>query len=139
MKVETLQAAVDLAKSLKHVFVATTDYEGVPHVAAAAKVVLASENHVDVQEWFCPRTVRNVSENPFVSIVVWDAENDKGYQLLGVTENIKELAVLDGYVPGIDDQTPLPQVERQLLIRVYRILEFTHRPHTDVQVCEPEL
>lgn len=130
-----LQAAVDLAKNLMHVFVATTDSEGMPHVAAAAKIVLASENHVAVQEWFCPGTVRNVSENPSVAIVVWDAENDKGYQLLGVTENIKELAVLDGYAPGIDDETQLPQIERQLLIRVNRILEFTHRPHTDVEVC----
>jgi len=34
--------------------------------------------------------------------------------LLGVTENVKELAVLNGYAPGIDDETQLPQVERQL-------------------------
>ncbi|MGR8978905.1 MAG: pyridoxamine 5'-phosphate oxidase family protein [Gammaproteobacteria bacterium] len=135
MKGETLQAAVDLARSLKHVFVATADCEGMPHVAAAADVVLAPENRVAVQEWFCPGTVRNVSENPFVSIVVWDAESDKGYQLLGVAEKIKDLAVLDGYVPGINDKTPLPQIQRQLLIRVDRILEFTHRPHTDLEEC----
>ena len=135
MKVEMLQAAVDLAKNLIHIFVATTDSEGMPHVAVAAKIVLASENQVAVQEWFCPGTVQNVSENPSIAIVVWDAENDKGYQLLGVTENIKELAVLDGYAQGIDDKIQLPQVERQLLIRVNRILEFTHRPHTDVEVC----
>jgi len=96
MKVGTLPAAVNLARSLKHVFVAKTDFEGMPRVAAAAKVVLASKNQVAVQEWFCPGTVRNVSENPSVVILVWDAENDKGYQLLGVTENVKELAVLDG-------------------------------------------
>lgn len=54
MKVETLQAAVDLAKSLKHVFVTTADSEGMPLVAVAVKVALASENRVAVQEWFCP-------------------------------------------------------------------------------------
>lgn len=135
MKVETLQAAVDLARRLKHFFLATTDRKGMPHIAAAAEVMLESDNRVAVREWFCPGTVRNVSDNPFVAIVVWDAENDKGYQLLGVAENIKDLAMIDGYAPGIDDITPLPQVERQLLIRIDRILEFTHRPHTDMEVC----
>lgn len=135
MKAKTLQAAMDLAQSLKHVFVATTDEEGMPHVTAAAKVMLASENRVAVQEWFCPGTLQNVNVNPSIAIVIWDAENDKGYQLLGVTENVKEIGVANGYAPGIDDKTPGPQVYQQLLIRVNRILEFTHRPHTDVEIC----
>ena len=133
MKGDTLQAAVDLAKNLKHVFVATADCEGMPYVASAADIMLASENRVAVQEWFCTDTVRNVSENPLIAVVVWDAESDKGYQLLGIVEDIKELAMLDGYAPGTEGVAPLPQVRRQLLIRVDRILEFTHRPLSDVE------
>lgn len=39
-------------------------------------------------------TVQNVRENPSVAIVVWNVENDKGYQLLGVTENVNELGLV---------------------------------------------
>jgi len=133
MELETLQAAMELAKNISHVFVATTNAKGLPHVATAAKVVLASDNQVAVREWFCPGTVRNVSENPFIALVVWDAKKDEGYQLLGAVDDVKDLSVLDGYAPGIDDEKQLPQIERQLLMRVDQILEFTHRPHSDIE------
>ena len=41
--------------------------------------------------------------------------------------------MLDGYVPGEDDKPPLPQVERELFLRVDRILAFTAAPHSDVE------
>jgi len=38
MKPESLNTAVELAEKLEHVFVATADPTGMPHVAAAAKL-----------------------------------------------------------------------------------------------------
>jgi hypothetical protein len=56
---------------------------------------------------------------------------DNGYQLLGETEKVEDTAIMNGYAPGLEDKSTLPQVERRLLIRVDKIIGFKHSPHTD--------
>ena len=127
-----LEKAIELAGRLRHVFVATADDEGLPHVAAACRLTAAGEGRVAVEAWFCPGTVANVERNPRVALVVWDPSDDHGYQLVGSVEKMEALAVLDGYIPEAEGRAPLPQVERQLLVRVDTVLQFTHAPHSDV-------
>lgn len=133
MNQKTLHQAVDLAQKLQHVFVATTDGKGLPHMAAAGKLALTPEGRVAVAAWFCPTTVANLQKNRRVSLVIWDPKVDNGYQLLGETEKVEDIAMMNGYAPGVDSQPPLPQVERQLLVRVDRIIDFKHAPHSDVE------
>jgi hypothetical protein len=133
MKEESLNKAVELAKKLGHVFVATADAAGFPHVAAAAKLSIIPEGRVAVAAWFCPSTLANVHENTRLSLVVWDAVTDKGYQLLGELEKVQELAILNGYSPDLEAKSPLPQVESQLIVKIDKILDFTHAPHSDVE------
>ena len=133
MKPESLNAAVELAEKLEHVFVATADSSGIPHVAAAAKLNRMSKDHVAVTAWFCPGTVANLSENRRISMVVWDAPSDKGYQLLGLVEKIEEVAMMNGYSPEIDETTVMPQVENRLLVRVDKVITFSHAPHSDLE------
>ncbi len=128
----TLQKAVALAERLQHVFVATADSNGLPHVAAAGKLTYKSNGRVAVAAWFCPGTVDNLQQNRKISLVVWDAAADIGYQLLGEMEKVEELSVLDGYVPG-EEELLMPQVERQLIVRVNKIIDFSHAPHSDVE------
>jgi hypothetical protein len=45
---------VELASKLKHVFVATADTSGLPHVTAAGEMNLAAEGHVAVGAWILP-------------------------------------------------------------------------------------
>jgi hypothetical protein len=56
---------------------------------------------------------------------------DNGYQLLGETEKVEDTAIMNGYAPGLEDKSTLPQVERRLLIRVDKIIGFRRSPHTD--------
>ncbi len=133
MKPKSLNTAVELAEKLEHVFVATADSSGMPHVAAAAKLNQTSKDHVAVTAWFCPGTVANLSENRRISMVVWDAPSDKGYQLLGLVEKIEEVAMMNGYSPEIDETTVMPQVENRLLVRVDKIIAFSHAPHSDLE------
>ena len=125
---EKFRKAVALAEKLRHVFVATADANGLPHLAAAGKLTAESDKRVAVAAWFCPGTVDNLRQ-----LVVWDAAADIGYQLLGEVEKVEELSVLDGYVPGEEEKPPLPQVERQLLVRLEKIIDFSHAPHSDVE------
>ena len=130
---EAIQKALELADQLQHVFVATADAKGLPHVATAGKLKLESDGRVAVTAWFCPGTVDNLQDNHSIALVVWDSTGDTGYQLVGEVQRMEELAFLDGYTPGVEDSTPSPQVERQLIIRVDTVLAFSHAPHSDVE------
>jgi len=133
MNKKTLHQAVALAQKLRHVFVATTDGKGLPHMAAAGKMALTPEGRLALAAWFCPMTVANLQKNHRVSLVIWDPQVDIGYQLLGEAEKVEEIAMMNGYAPRVESQHPLPQVERQILVRVDKIIDFKHAPHSDVE------
>jgi predicted pyridoxine 5'-phosphate oxidase superfamily flavin-nucleotide-binding protein len=111
--------------------VATADADGTPHLASAARVRLEPDGRVSVAEWFCPATVANLAQNPRVAIVAWDPQTDTGHQIVGDVEALRELAVLDGDLPG-EEKEPAPQVEHELLVRVRDVLAFRRAPHTDL-------
>jgi len=133
MKTNTLQKAIKLAQRTGSVFVATCSAGAMPHIASAGRIELANEASVAVTEWFCPGTVANLHANSCVAIVVWDAQADNGYQLLGRLEKIEDKGILDGYAPAIESKGPMPQVQKRLVVRVERILEFKLGPHSDVE------
>ncbi len=84
-----------------------------------------------ITEWFCPGTMANLQANPRLSLVVWDSAADVGYQLIGELEEVEDLGVLDGYAPQVEVRTPVPQVERQLLAHIDRVIDFKRAPRTD--------
>lgn len=131
---ESIQRAVELGQKSKHLFVATSDGKGVPHVAAAAHVSLGKNDRLLVSEWFCPGTLENLRENAKISVVTWDPERDEGYQVIGTVEGVPEKAVMDGFTPFMENVESIPQVERELIIKVVRIMEFSLAPHSDVDI-----
>lgn len=133
MKTKTLEKAVGLSRKTGSVFIGTADGAGMPHIAAAGKMELAGKDKVAITEWFCPGTVANIQTNKHISVIVWDKDSDNGYQILGQIEQIQDLGVLDGYAPGSEPVHPLPQVEKQLLVRVLKIIDFEPGPHSDVE------
>ena len=133
IKREIIQSAVTLGQKLGHVFVATADSKGLPHVAAAGRISLGADGLLAVAAWFCPGTVVNLEHNTKITLVVWDAVADTGYQLLGNVEKIEETAMMDGYIPEMESTGPSPQVERQLLVKVNKVMAFSHAPHSDLE------
>ena len=132
MNADALKKALTLAKG-RPVFVATADDAGLPHLACAGRLTAAPDGRVLVTEWFCPGTLENVAGNPRVSLAVWDAKTDAGYQLIGEVERLEDVAVLDGYMPQAAGKPPLPQVQRRIVVRVESVLDFRRAPHTDVE------
>ena len=133
MKVDSLEKVVRMAKDLGYVFIATADRKGMPHMAAAGKLEYAGGQNVTVREWFCPGTVANLDDNKCISIVAWSRQPDTGFQLLGTVTKILDIGVLDGYAPELERGHPMPQVEKELLIKVEKIIEFKLAPHTDLE------
>ena len=134
MNTNAFDQAINLAQKLDHVYIATAGIEGMPHITAAATLEQAPDEHVLITEWFCPGTVANLNQNRSVAIAVWDFHCDVGYQLLGRVERIDDMAILDGYAPGIDTKHKYPQSEKQLLIKVEKVLDFTLAPHCNLAV-----
>lgn len=131
MRPEVLEQVKALAERVPYIYIATAGTNGRPHLASAAGFRIASGEHVLVSEWFCPRTVANLQHNLHVALVVWDPETDTGHQLVGVVEEMRELSMLDGYLPGEEATPSPPQVERELRVRVEQVLAFCHGPHSD--------
>jgi len=127
-----LREAEQLAAKVGHVFIATADSNGQPHIAAAGKLAQTPEKHLMITEWFCPRTLSNLQMNSRLSIVIWDPEVDSGYQIIGELEAVKDIGILDGYSKS-QVKPSIPLVERQLLLHVDKILEFKRSPHTDLE------
>jgi len=130
---DLLVSVVELARKVGHVFIATASTDGMPHITVAGSLEQDGGDKVIVKEWFCPGTIANVRVKGAIAAAVWDVRNDAGYQLLGLLERIDDVAVADGYEPQLEER-PVPQVERQLVIRVERVLDFTLAPHYDVPV-----
>ncbi len=121
-----------LARKTGCVYIATADGKAMPHITVAGSLERGGRRQVVIKEWFCPGTVANLKVNKAVSVAVWDFHCDVGYQLLGRLERIDDLAVLDGYAPDVEAENPVPQVEKQLVITVEKILDFSLAPHCDV-------
>jgi len=133
MSREAIEKAIELAAELGHVFLATADGGGLPHMAASRSLTAEPDGALGISEWFCPGTLANLQINPGISIVVWNPVNDLGYQILGQCEKVEDLSVMDGFLPGDKKEPPLPQVERKILVKVNKIIHFSHAPHSDVE------
>jgi len=133
MNSQKLAAAVALAERTGHVFIATAHASGRTHLAAARTLTYIPQDQVTVSDWFCPQTVRNLHTNRFLSIVAWDPSTDQGFQLQGELKAIESLEMLNGYSPELEAKPPIPQIDRQLLVRVEKVIDFKIRPHSDLE------
>ena len=133
MKPGTLAKAVKLAGQKGYVFIATADNLGKTHLAAARTISIRPGNKISVSDWFCPQTMENLQTNNSLSIVAWDEKSDAGFQILGEVEAINDLAMLNGYSPDQTGKQSIPQVNRELLIKVDRIVDFKIAPHSDLE------
>ena len=134
MKEEQLKEAVKLSEKSGYVVVATTAAEMIPHIAVAGKLEFVDSDRVAVVEWFCPETVTNLQTNKRISIVVWDKRTDCGYQLTGQSERIEDIGVMNGFAADVESDRPLPQIQRQVLVRIEKVMDFKLGPHNDVEL-----
>jgi uncharacterized protein len=120
----------NFAEGVGHAFVATSDLEGNPHLAAGRGVTVLDKNRLVFESWFCITTLKNVQQNPKISVVIADPATGKGYQFFGSVESKKDTAVLNGFLPD-HEPSGLPQVQWRLEVRVESVVVFTADAHSD--------
>lgn len=133
MSPKLLAEAADLAAKVGYVFVATAGASGKTHLAAARTLSITPEHQLKVADWFCPETMQNLCSNHLLSVVAWDPVSDVGFQLLGELVDLKELGMMNGYLPELEEKPPLPQIEREMIVRVDKIIDFKIAPHSDLE------
>ncbi|MFP4418536.1 MAG: pyridoxamine 5'-phosphate oxidase family protein [Chitinivibrionales bacterium] len=136
MKYKQLEKLMHLSQDVGHVFIATANRDGEPHMAVAGSLIYRSDSQIEIDEWFCPQTLANLESAPLISIAIWDPEADEGMQLTGSVSEIRDQQILNGYGPDAQEQGGYPQAKKQLVVDVVRIREFSIQPHTDEPVVE---
>ena len=132
MQRELLEKVKKLVEKVRTVYLASSNKEGAPHIAASDGMAFFDGDRVIFKAWFCLRTVQNLQENPKLSLAVLDSKTQEGYQLLGEVEQIEKGAILNGYVPEKEKEWGgYPQAEHQLLIRIRKISHLTSGAHSD--------
>lgn len=110
--------------------VASSDEFGNPHLAVANDVVALDDQHLMLENWYCPATLRNIDRNPHVAIVAMSRETKTGYQFIGNVVHGYDVALLSGYVPEVEPPGE-PQALTRIVVRVDEVLAFCSGIHTD--------
>lgn len=56
---------------------------------------VADNRHVAFEEWFCHKTLENLTVNPQITIGLVNTQAGKGYQLIGEVEEVNVGAILE--------------------------------------------
>jgi general stress protein 26 len=132
MEKEILEKVKKLLQKVKLIYVATSNKEGIPHIAVEEGMIFLDNDRVLFRAWFCFKTLDNLRENPSISLAVLAPKARQGYQLFGEMEKIEEGAILNGFAPVKEKVwTGYPQAEHRLLIRIQRISPLASGPHAD--------
>ncbi len=128
-----------LIEQSKWVYVGTSDKEGRVHLSVAEGMCVPDEKHIAFEEWFCPRTLENLKDNPQITVGVVDQETGKGYQMMGELEDVDVGAVMNGFSKEKEAEwRGYPQSKHQLYIRADSILKLNRGPHSDEEIKEME-
>ena len=131
MNSKTLERAIALGKKLEHFFVALVGAEGFPYVNFARRIEPVAENQFAVEEWFCPLTLKHLSDNSKMAVLIRDPASDDGYEILGEVLMFESQAYLNGYAPEVEENAYRPQVQRKLIVRAEKITAFSHALRCD--------
>ncbi|GFO69750.1 hypothetical protein GMLC_33290 [Geomonas limicola] len=118
------------AAAIGHAFVASTDSEGTPHLAAGRDISFPEATLLVFEAWFCTTTLRNIQGNPRIAVAIADPATGKGYQFLARVERVEETALMDGYAPELEP-FGLPQAQWRLAARIEQVLAFSAEAHSD--------
>jgi hypothetical protein len=131
MNAKQLDRAIELGSRLEHFFFAVVGADGFPYVNSARRLEQVADNQFAIEEWICPLTVKQLSENPKMAVLIWDPASDDGYEILGEVLMFESEAFLNGFAPEVEEDAYVPQVKRKLIIRAEKITAFSHALRCD--------
>jgi len=74
----------------KLTFVATADKSGIPNVGPKGSTMVVDDDTLAYSESTGDKTLRNLEQNPHISVLIFDDEKREGYQFKGSAELLKK-------------------------------------------------
>ena len=123
-----------IIENVKNVFnktaiyaVATASKEGLPNVVQIHFVKIYNEDDtILLVDNFMDKTLKNIEENPYIAISVWDMDKKQAFQLKGVASIMTSGKPFDDALDWV--QKAMPQLKPKSAI----LLKVTH-----VYNCQP--
>lgn len=106
--------------------VATASQEGIPNVIPFAFVKCLDEETLLLADNFMNKSLKNLAENPYVSICVWDTESNLSYQIKGKATMETSGKIFDETVAWVKGAMPQLSPKSAILMKV-----------TNVYICQP--
>ncbi|MEL7566716.1 MAG: pyridoxamine 5'-phosphate oxidase family protein [Dehalobacterium sp.] len=106
--------------------VATASKEGMPNVIPFAFVKCLDEETLLLADNFMNKSIKNLAENPYASICVWDGENNRSYQIKGKARIETSGKIFDETVAWVKEVMPQLTPKSAIILKV-----------TNVYVCQP--
>jgi hypothetical protein len=119
MNFQKLQKALRLAAHFPCILIATTNSDGFPFVAPGGRLNLTANGLLEIPSWFSIKAMGNIHDNKRVSVVLFDPEQNYGFQILGKVVEINELSAYD---PSVQCLTTF--IEWSILFQADVLLDF---------------
>lgn len=121
-----------LIETASHVFVATADSSGVPHIAIGEQVAITGNSLLVFENWFCPVTLQNIAANTHVSVVVFEPDTGSGYQLICSVARNDNAAIHGG---DSAKAVPVnPEVLTRFTVKIHQVLGLSSGIHSDIPI-----
>ncbi len=126
----------ELFSDMDIIYIATSDKDGVPHIAIAKDIGVTNDaEYIVFKSWFCLKSLENLTYNSNVAIGTYNIQKRSGYQFIGKVVSKEVEAVLNGYAPELESiEAETPQEKYSLKIEVESILELRFGTHSDKSI-----
>jgi len=106
--------------------VATASKDGLPNVVPFAFVKCYNDDTILLADNFMNKSLKNLQENPWIAICVWDSQNKQSYQIKGEAEIITAGSVLEETAAWVKGVIPQLSPKSAILMKV-----------KNVYICQP--
>jgi predicted pyridoxine 5'-phosphate oxidase superfamily flavin-nucleotide-binding protein len=116
----------DAFSKMKTFAIATASVKGIPNVVPIAFVKVKSDDTLWIADNFMNKTLRNLRENPNISLFLWGPEIKGCTQIKGTVEIKTSGADFDEMRKWVHDKTPTLPAKSLVVVKV-----------TEVYLCTP--
>ena len=112
------------------VFVGTSNKDGVPNISAKGTFIsILDDETLAYADVYSLKTLKNVRQNPHVTIAVINAQTYKGYQFKGLAEVVESSPLLD------EARKQNPQVTSVTKVRIQEVYLLDYGPQAGKKVA----
>lgn len=124
----------EVLQKQKPIPIATASKNGVPNVVFIGFLKILDEENIMIGDNFFNKTARNLDENPRISILCYDAESKRSYQIKGsvkVHKSGPQFEEMRKWVLGVKPQMP---AKACVMVKVEEVFDSKSGPEAGKKI-----